>query len=537
MEKENKRKKRKIALGILLGLAILGTSAVVAGVVISKKQGKKEAEEKELTTPKEKEALKEIKDKIKKIYDPEVDKEVKNENQIKDIKEKIDEVLSDVFSKKWFWWRRNTRMTSLGGPKKDKPKKQQSEQLKDDKNLKLKQIDLSKFKTTLEKVKKLNIDEYYKNYVEKLKKEKFEEFKSPLWKKYNQINDFYQKLILAKPDDFLVNADKKTILEVLKSIETRLKNAPLKDYDFVNNLDEELVLFYISRIEPLVFREDYLTLLGYIKEKYPKISTEDIESKVNEKLTYGGYIKDSFHFGYKNLKSRLLANENYNLNDLIPEPKHYEIGELGTKDEIYARIQQTIFQQNTNAFMQYGYFEKVIRELDKLSKKSGNYKTFFQGILYLEKQIVLINERIQAGIEMKKHYDEIKNQWYTYGAWAVNRSYEVEKRIKKTSTTEEVYKAIEDLKNIKEQGLKLESARNKYDEALKNATVFVETLKTQQEQYAEIIGELIKVIDKAKEFNTYQPTVDMYSAAEEKLKLGLQTAKIAKENKDKEIQN
>ncbi|MBZ4203700.1 hypothetical protein [Mycoplasma tauri] len=158
MEKENKRKKRKIALGILLGLAILGTSAVVAGVVISKKQGKKEAEEKELTTPKEKEALKEIKDKIKKIYDPEVDKEVKNENQIKDIKEKIDEVLSDVFSKKWFWWRRNTRMTSLAGLKKNKPNKQQFEQLKDDNNLILKQIDVSKFKTTLEKVKKLNIE-------------------------------------------------------------------------------------------------------------------------------------------------------------------------------------------------------------------------------------------------------------------------------------------------------------------------------------------------------------------------------------------
>ncbi|WP_096386234.1 hypothetical protein [Mycoplasmopsis bovigenitalium] len=77
--------------------------------------------------------------------------------------------------------------------------------------LKLSQIDLSKFKTTLRKVNKLNIDNFYKDYVEKLRKEKFEEYKAPLWKKYNQINDFYQKLILDKPNDILINADKKQI--------------------------------------------------------------------------------------------------------------------------------------------------------------------------------------------------------------------------------------------------------------------------------------------------------------------------------------
>lgn len=483
--------------------------------------------EKELISPEEQIALKEIKDEIKKIYNPELDKEIKSENQIIEIMQAINEVLADIFSKYDFEEEEIIAWSPWEGPNKQKSENQK---------LKLNQIDLSKFKTTFKKVNKLNIDNFYKDYVEKLRKEKFDEYKAPLWKKYNQINNFYQKLILDKPNDILINADKSTILEFLKSIKDRLNSAPLKDYDFVDNLDEELHRFYISKIELLVFREDYLALLNFIKEKYSSINTEDVNNWVNEQLSYGGLqLKDVYHSGYKNLKNLLLVDENYDLGNLIPDPIHYEMGEIEDKNSIYAKIQTTILMQNTNAFAIYGYFEKIINELKKLNSDKKDYKTYFQGILYLEKQIILINERISAGIEMKEHYDHIINGSYIYGEWAINRAKEVATKIKKTSTTEDVNKAIEELKNIKEEGIKREKARSRYEQTVKNATKFLNSLKNSASQYPEIINELEKVIEECKTFQTPYPTVEMYTTADEKLISAVSKAADEKTEKDKQI--
>ncbi|ENY69475.1 Hypothetical protein, predicted lipoprotein [Mycoplasmopsis bovigenitalium 51080] len=550
-QEKEKKKKKKAALAFLLAFSSIVTSCTAIGVVFLKKQSlnktnnditKVENEkfdafknefndllaslEQELISPEELIALKEIKDEIKKIYNPEVDKEIKSENQIIQIMQEINEVLADIFSKYDFEEQEIVAWSPWEGPNNKKNKKEK---------LKLSQIDLSKFKTTLKKVNKLNIDNFYKDYVEKLRKEKFEEYKAPLWKKYNQINDFYQKLILDKPSDILINADKEIILEFLMSIKTRLNNAPLKDYDFVDNLDAELHQFYISRIELLVFREDYLALLNFIKEKYSSINTEEVNKWVNEQLSYGGLqLKDVYHSGYKNLKNLLLVDKNYDLGNLIPDPIHYEMGEIEDKDSIYAKIQTTILMQNTNAFKIYGYFEKVINELNKLNSNKKDHKTYFQGILYLEKQIILINERIKAGIKMKEHYDHITSGSYIYGEWAVNRAKEVAAKIKKTSTTEDVNKAIEELKNIKEEGEKREKARSQYEQTVKNATSFLESLKDSANKYPEIINELEKVIEECKTFQTPYPTVEMYTTAYEKLISAVGKAADEKANKDKQ---
>ncbi|BAP01097.1 hypothetical protein MCAL160_0579 [Mycoplasmopsis californica HAZ160_1] len=313
-----------------------------------------------------------------------------------------------------------------------------------------KSIDFKHFNHLIKKVKSLHQTKQYQNYVNELQKEKFEEFKLPYWKRYNQINDFYTRLIAAKPNDPLLEVDKDQILARLKEIKGRLINAPLKNYDHVKLADKELELFYIARIEPLVFREDYLILLNHIKENFKEINVSAIEEEVNKGLQQN-ITREVFHKGYQALKVSLFLNKNFNIDNLIPEPKHYEMGELISKNEVYARIYVTLLtnEKNIASFEKYGYSARIRDKIGKLIQSDKNYINYFKGILFLEQQIALINERIKAGQEMYVYYKEVVDGWgFTYDVEDRRKVENIKDKISFTSSTEEVRKATEEIKEI-----------------------------------------------------------------------------------------